>query len=150
MKIRFYLLLNLIALSLSAQKTINTKSVIGTWYFEQITMISPQVGYIPTLEEQEVNLFRICMANYTLNADGSIGLSDEYIRKSGVSKANWKLNEKKTGTDVTYYFILNSELYPRHKQEKETFQWEITSIDENNLILNFLNMFQVKLSRNKT
>ena len=129
-----FIVLQLIFVTAFAQKITNSK-IIGKWQFTQMALVSPKEGFIPTLGEKEAGLMRICMANYTFNEDGSIVLSDEYITKTGVNKATWKLNADQTGIDITYYFTIDASLYPANKNSTETFPWKIESVTNTDLSL---------------
>ena len=141
-----FILFQLIFVATYAQKIASAK-LIGKWQFAQAAIVSPKVGYIPTFKEKETGLMRICMANYTFNADGSIGLSDEYMTKTGITKASWKLNNEQTGLDITYHFTIDEALYPTNRNSTETLPWKIESVTASDLSLSLLGMFVIKFKK---
>lgn len=129
-----------------AQKITSAK-IVGKWQFTQMAIVSPKEGFIPTLGEKEAGLMRICMANYTFNADGSVVLSEDYITKTGVNKATWKLSADQTGVDITYNFTIDAVLYPANKNSTETFPWKVESVSNTDLSLKLHRMFVVKFKK---
>jgi len=145
-QLMLFVVLQLFIAATFAQKVTSAK-IVGKWQFAQMALVSPKAGFIPTLGEKEAGLMRICMANYTFNEDGSIVLTEEYITKTGITKATWKLNADQTGIDITYFFTIDAELYPSNKNASETFPWKAESVTATDLTLMLHRMFMVKLKK---
>lgn len=124
----------------NAQKLNNAK-ILGKWQFVQITLVSPKQGYIPSFETQEANLMRMSMTNYTFNEDGSALLTEEYTKKTGITKATWKLNADQTGLDITYQFSEES------GKKDETLPWKVETVTATDLSLKLQKMFIVRFKK---
>lgn len=134
------LMLRVFCSEVNAQKLSNAK-IVGKWQFSQITLMSPKQGYIPSFEAQETNLMRLSMANYAFNEDGSVALAEEYTKKTGITKATWKVNADQTGLDITYHFSEESAKNP------ETLPWKVENVTATDLSLKLQKMIVVKFKK---
>lgn len=77
--------------------------ILGEWKFHEITLRTPKDGFLMHIADQEVNIIKLLIANYTFNKGGSITLDPKYIEKQGVKEANWKLSDSGKLT-ITYFW----------------------------------------------
>lgn len=52
-----------------AVKTDVKTQILGEWKFHEITLRTPKDGFLVHIAEQEVNIIKLLIANYTFNKD---------------------------------------------------------------------------------
>ena len=150
MKTRFLLFISILFLSVVANNSTlqaqnNKEQIIGDWEFNAITLVSPKTGHLITLEEQEINIMKLCVANYGFKTDGSIVLNEKYMTGLGITKATWKLNSDITEIEITYHFSEDSSINKGNTNNYEKFPWKIDAVSDQELTINLWDMFIVKL-----
>jgi len=130
-----------LGLSTQAQHA-EKEQIMGEWKFVEITLKSPKTGYVPAFQDKEIGFMRICMANYNFNQDGSMSLSERYMKNNGANSASWVLEGETI--NITYNF---NEDTPGHTNKSETLPWTIVSVSEDTLTIDLMGLFTVKLEK---
>ena len=127
----------------SGNKDIKTQ-LNKEWEFHELTVRTPKDGYLIHIADQEINLMKLFIANYTFNKDGSITLSPKYIETIGIKEAKWEIDEY-SRLVVTYFFTEDSKANAGNTNNYEKFKYKIDTISDKELTINMQDMFIVNL-----
>ena len=114
------------------------------WEFHELTIRTPKDGYLMHIADQEINLMKLFIANYTFNKDGSITLSPKYNETIGVKEAKWEIDEYNRLV-ITYFFTEDSKANAGNTNNSEKFKYKIDTISDKELTINMQDMFIVNL-----
>src|SRR5690554_1600510 len=120
------------------------KQLLQDWKFRYITLVTPKDGYLMHIADQEVHLVKVLIANYSFNVDGSITLDPTYIEKQGVQSAKWEVMDTENIV-ITYYWTAKKQEKEGLTNDYEKLEYKIDVISKDQLILNWNDMFIVKL-----
>ncbi|MFT6922105.1 MAG: hypothetical protein ACJA1C_001107 [Crocinitomicaceae bacterium] len=130
--------------SIEEEKIDLKTQLLGEWEFHQITIRTPKDGYLLHIAEQEMNLIKLSIANYSFNVEGSVKFPPEYIELLGLKEAKWNTTDSKE-LAITYYFNEDSEFNAGNTNTSETFTYEVIEISNKELTIDMQGMFIINL-----
>ena len=118
--------------------------LLKEWKFHKFSLRALKDGYLPNVSGKLTGVFKLLIANYTFNADGSITLDPKYMEEQGVKNATWMLTDEGK-LKITYFWTAEKQEAAGYTNDYEKVRYKIDFISNNELTISLSDMFIVNL-----